>query len=128
MLLLRGGDRRLRLADLALVGEQAAAVGAARTARHRTGGGDHVAVQRHDAEGVRVFFGDLVRVGDGVGDKRVADQVIDDVVVILVVAHQLGRKSDGARLFEGAAGVLRFIVRFEGSDGQEGDRTALCAL
>ena len=124
----RGGDVCLRLLDAALVGEEVAAALPAGTARHGTAGGDDVSVQRDDAEGVRVLFRDVGGVGDVVGDEGVADEVIDDVVVIFVVADELVRKADRTLLFQGAAGVFRFVTGFERLHGEESDLPAAGAL
>ena len=128
LLLFRGGDVRARLFDAALVGEEAAAPFAAGAARHRAARGDDVAVQRDDAEGVGIFFRDGGGRRDGLGDERVADEVVHDVGIVLVVAHQLGSEPDRARLAQRAAGVVRLVAGLQRVDGEEGDLPALRAL
>jgi len=100
-----------RLFDIALVGKKIAAVCAARAARHRARRGNDIAVERDHAERVRKFFGNFVGVGDIVHDQGVAQQIIDDIIVIFVVAHEFGRKPQSAAFFERAAGKIRFVAR-----------------
>ena len=100
-----------RLFDIALVGEKIAAVCAARAACHRARRGNDIAVERDHAERVRKFFGNFVGVGDIVHDQGVAQQIIDDIIVIFVVAHEFGRKPQSAAFFERAAGKIRFVAR-----------------
>ena len=101
---------RRQLAQLACAAQNACAA-RDRAARHRARRGNDIAVERDHAERVRKFFGNFVGVGDIVHDQGVAQQIIDDIIVIFVVAHEFGRKPQSAAFFERAAGKIRFVAR-----------------
>ena len=98
--------RELRFQIAALFAETLELVGAREdsgafsgaAAGHRAAGMDDLSVQRHDAEAVPVPPGDGDAAVDVLDHDRPPQQVLENAVILPVIAHKAARDADKARL------------------------------
>ena len=121
-------DVFLTFLNFALVGKERARVLSSASARHGAAGHDDIAVQRHDFEGISVFFRYRVGVENIVADERIAEQVADDVIIIVVILYQLGCEPHGALFVHGALNFAGVRLGTHAGHGQESDDTAVRAF
>ena len=93
------------------------------TARHRTARSNNIPLDRYDSEHIAVLFRNHRRVIDVVAYERVPKQVGNDVVIIIVVVHELARQTHRTALVQRALDLARVGTGAHHVHGQEGNDT-----
>ena len=114
--------------NFTFVGKERACVSTTATTRHRTARRNGVTVKGNDFEQVAVLLRNRRCVRDVVANKRIAQQVADYVVVVIVVMYELGCQAHRATFVERTTDFLAVGTGTHACYGQEGYDTAVGTL